>query len=126
MHCSSFMVGALCLSINLHEAGRIEAGGCGKPTSHCQTVVLVMLTRDQLVYRFYRFFTGFYSIYRACIYLHDRQFLVQSFYLPRVHLSIGRFGCKTKVAFVPIAPPVRGVVGQTANGWFARYFKVVF
>jgi hypothetical protein len=79
MHCSSFMVGALCLSINLHEAGQIEAGGCGKPTS--QTVVLVMLTRDQLelVYRFYRFFTGFYSICRACIYLHDRQFLVQSF-----------------------------------------------
>ena len=36
-------------------------------------------------------------------------------YLPRVHLSIGRFGCKTKVAFVPIAPPVRGVVGQTAG-----------
>ena len=36
------------------------------------------------------------------------------------------FGCKTKVAFVPIAPSVRGVVGQTANGWFARYFKVVF
>ena len=34
MHCSSFMVGVLCLSINLHEAGRIEAGGCGKPTSH--------------------------------------------------------------------------------------------
>jgi hypothetical protein len=43
-----------------------------------------------------------------------------------VHLSIASFGCKTKVAFVPIAPPVRGAVGQTANGWFARYFKVVF
>ena len=49
------------------------------PHATRQTVVLAMLTRDQLVYRFYRFFTGFYSIYRTCIYLHDRQFLVQSF-----------------------------------------------
>ena len=59
----------------------MEVGGCGKPTSHyraaSQAVVLVVLTCGQLVYRFHRFFTGFYLIYRACVYLHDRQLLMQ-------------------------------------------------
>jgi hypothetical protein len=34
-HCFSFVVGVLCLSVNLHEAGRIEAGQTRKPPAKC-------------------------------------------------------------------------------------------
>jgi hypothetical protein len=79
MHCSSFMVGTLCLLINLHEAGRTEAGAVANPQATSQTAVLVMLRRDQLVYRFYRFFHGLLLDLPHVHLSHDRQFLVQSF-----------------------------------------------
>ena len=78
---SSFVVGVLCLQINLHEACRIEAGGAvTNPQSHypnrCAGDVNAQSATGFI--GSYRFLAGFYSIYRTCIYLHDRQCPMQS------------------------------------------------